>query len=101
MDDKTPEQADKLTALQKKIDEWLGMSSALVLWAQNPQHHVELHYLSPTNVLLFKVGLHFHRGNWHFSSRSISLPTGVDTLQTLIEPIVVDSAKVDAEFQKD
>ena len=102
MDDKTPEKADELAAIQKKLDGWLGMTSSLVLWAQDPQHHVELCYLSPTSVLLFKVELHFYRDQWHLASRSTSLPTGIDTLRTLIEPISVDAtAKVDTNFQQD
>ena len=79
--------AEQLQAIKDKLDTWIGIPSEAVQWSGDPDHHVDLRYKSPTNVLLFIVGVHWYRGVWRFASRSVGLPVDVDTIRKLIEPL--------------
>lgn len=83
----TEAQTTVLKAIKGKLDGWLGMVGKDQANPNDPtgERHSEIHYFSPTNILLFTVHLYWYRNNWRLSHRSISLPIDVDTLRTLSE----------------
>ena len=97
----SPENLEQLKAIKDKVDAWVGISSKAIQWSGDPAHHIDLHYKSPTGVLLFTLGIHWYRGVWHFASRSVGLPLDVDHLRKMIEPLQpTEEQLLDAVFQK-
>lgn len=71
--------------IKEFLDDWLGIVSELIPWADDPACYTELKYKSPKGILLFVISLQWYRGAWRFNNRSQALPVDVDQLKVLIE----------------